>query len=121
MPGIQPPHEAHSSPPRLNALAAAAAEMMWAVALATTRAAVVSTAHSLALWSQMLLRAPALYPPVGPWSIARGSLLPGPNAGAPPAEAPAQDVTAAAPAEGPAFASYRSSGGHAAAQVTKPH
>jgi hypothetical protein len=119
--GTQPPRDADTSPPRLNTLAAAAAEMVWAVALAATRVAVVSTAHSLALWSQML-RAPALYAPLGPWSIARGPFLPGPKAAAAPAEAPAQDAApAAAPMGGPAFASYRSSGGHAAAQVTKPH
>jgi hypothetical protein len=120
--GTQPSQDAGKSPSHLDTLATAASEMIWAVALATTRAAVASTAHSLALWSHML-RAPALYLPPGPWSIAhrRFGADPQPTAGAPP-DARTQDSTReAAPVEAPAFASYRSSGGHAVSQVTKPN
>jgi hypothetical protein len=103
----------HDGPtPRYN-LAAATTEMMWACALATTRAAVASTARGLALWSHML-RAP-----VGPpWTF-----LAGPTARAghvsPADAAPGAptDTCANTPGEPSAFASYRSAGGHAAAQV----
>ena len=100
-------------------LAAATTEMMWACALATTRAAVASTARGLALWTEVL-RSPIAGPPF--WSIPLVPLPSGPHA---PTEAGQHGASvrdaadaAAAPVETPAFASYRSSGGHAAAQVT---
>jgi hypothetical protein len=120
--GTQPRHDADKSPPHLDIFAAAATEIMWAVALATTRAAAASTAHSLALWAH-ILRAPALCLPPGPWSTAHGPFgtNPQPTTGA-PTDVPARNsAPEAAPAEAPAFASYRSSGGHATAQVTRPH
>jgi hypothetical protein len=93
--------------------------MMWACALATTRAAVASTARGLALWTEML-RPPTVGPPF--WSIPLVPLPSGPHASteAGQHDASAHDAAdaAAAPVEAPAFASYRSSGGHAAAQVT---
>jgi hypothetical protein len=120
--GTQLPNDAGKSPPELDSLALAATEMMWAVALATARAAVASTAHSLALWSHVL-QASALRLSPAPWPIAHGPFGGGPSASAGAREeALAQDAAPeAAPAEGSAFASYRSSGGHAAAQVAKPH
>jgi hypothetical protein len=104
-----------------NNPAAAATSMMWAVALATARTAVASTSRSLELWSR-ILRGPAgplhsagVARPAtpDPKTIADGSVPLGPSAQGAPAEA--------APGEAPAFASYRSSGGHAAAQISKPH
>jgi hypothetical protein len=110
--------------------------MMWAVALATTRASFASTAHGLALWSRML-RAP-----IGPWALVTGSLIAGSFAGdqaialaasavsgnptAASSPSAAEMAQAAAPADAPAeeaaaFASYRSSGGHASAQVITHH
>jgi hypothetical protein len=100
-------------------LAAATTDMMWACALATTRTAVASTARGLALWTEML-RAPIVGPPF--WRFPLVPLLSGPHASAEAgqhgASAPDAANAAAAPGEAPAFASYRSSGGHAAAQVT---
>jgi len=147
--GPQPPRSAEESsyahPDAARSVAAATTEMMWAVALATTRASFASTAHGLALWSRML------HAPIGPWSLVTSSLvtsplIAGPFAGNPaialaasaiaasassgsPAAAsgPSTETTqAAAPADAPAeeaaaFASYRSSGGHASAQVITHH
>jgi hypothetical protein len=91
--------------------------MMWACAIATTRAAVASTARGLALWTEML-RAPI-------WRIPLLPLLSGPHASTDAGQhgASARDAANAATASGeaPAFASYRSSSGHAAAQVTVSH
>jgi hypothetical protein len=104
---------------KLDNIAAATAEMMWAVALATTRVAVASAAQNLAIWSRML-RAPA-----DPWLLRTRTLESHENvpadaaAAAPQSQAP--ESADAAPGESQAFASYRSSGGHASAQVTKPH
>jgi hypothetical protein len=119
--GTQLPYDADKSPPDLDSLAAAATEITWAVALATTRAAAVSTAHSLALWSH-LLRASGLWLLPAPWPLAHGFFGPGSrvSAGAPDEAAASGAAPEVVPAEGPAFASYRSSGGHAAAQVAKP-
>jgi hypothetical protein len=103
-------------------LAAATTEMMWACAIATTRAAVASTARGLALWTEML-RAPIVAPPF--WRIPLLPLLSGPHASTDAGQhgASARDAANAATASGeaPAFASYRSSSGHAAAQVTVSH
>ena len=69
-----------------------------------------------------VLRASALWLLPAPWPHAHGVFGPGSrvSAGARD-EAPASDAAPeVVPAEGPAFASYRSSGGHAAAQVAKP-
>lgn len=121
--GTQPPHDATSSPPHLD-LAEAASRIMWTMALATTRAAVATTAHNLALWSLMLrvppLQMPVDTPPIAPGATSEDTGAPAPASA--PAETTAPDNSAplAAPAEGSTFASYRSSGGHAAAQVTKP-
>jgi hypothetical protein len=96
--------------------------MMWVCALATTRAAVASTARGLALWAEML-RAPITGPPL--WRMLLLPLLSGLRASAEAGRhgASARDAAdaAAAPGEAQAFASYRSSGGHAAAQVTVSH
>jgi hypothetical protein len=121
----------HAPRPRPKTIAAATTEMMWAVALAATRASVASTAHGLALWSRVLRS------PITPWSMVASPLAGGSD---PPIDAPviSADSTAAArtsaqatagttaPANAPgedaaAFASYRSSGGHAAAQVITHH
>jgi hypothetical protein len=125
MPGIQPPQSA-GEPPRTpphtsKSIAAATTEMMWAVALATTRASVASTARGLALWSRML-RAP-----IGPWSlVADSSAVSAGGAAASGVSGPDTAAGGAEPAgipveEAAAFASYRSSGGHAAAQVVTHH
>jgi hypothetical protein len=95
--------------------------MMWACALATTRVAVASTARGIALWTEML-RAPIIGPPS--WRILVVPLLSGPRASTEAGQhgASARDTAdAAASGDAPAFASYRSSGGHAAAQVTVSH
>ncbi len=96
-------------------LAAATTELMWACALATARVTVASTARGLELWSHML-RAPAGHTlqeiaipsrsgPLAPTEPSAGALR-------------AQDAAAAAASAAPiVFASYRSAGGHAAAQV----
>jgi hypothetical protein len=97
-------------------------EMMWAVALATTRASVASTARGLALWSRML------HAPIGSW-LPIASPIVGPSGsdgnaagGAASQETTGNPVLGGTPSEGPAtFASYRSSGGHAAAQVITHH
>jgi|SRR5262245_28448009 len=119
------PRDADKPSYKLDNPAAVATAMMWVVALATARVAVASTARGLELWTH-LLHAPTGSPvwPVsarllaastaqGPSSNADGTVSPGPSAQGTPA--------GAAPEEAPAFASYRSSSGHAAAQVNKPH
>jgi hypothetical protein len=114
------PRRDDAEPPYI--LAAATTEMMWACALATTRAAVASTARGLALWAEML-RSPIVGPPF--WRIPVVPILSDARASAEAAQhgASARDAanTGAAPGEALAFASYRSSGGHAAAQVTVSH
>jgi hypothetical protein len=120
----------HARLPRPQSVAAATTEMMWAVALATMRASILSTAHGLAVWSRMLNA------PIAPWfsiasSLARQSgcsldaSLISASSGAP--ATPAQEAPVGAAStdahrdEVAAFASYRSSGGHAAAQVISHH
>jgi hypothetical protein len=88
-------HAAHT-------LAAATTEIMWACAFAMARMAVASTAHSLELWSHML------YPPTG---------RPDQPAPLPASETAGKRQPSGAPAGAIPFARYRSSGGHAAAQV----
>jgi hypothetical protein len=97
-------------------LAAATTRMMWACAFATARVTVASTARNLELWSRML-RAPS-------GRAGRGTAVPSASGGdAPPPSAVAaavpegQTSAATSPADRTPFASYRSSGGHAAAQV----
>jgi hypothetical protein len=87
-------------------LAAATTEIMWACAFATARVSIASTARSLELWSQLLGT---------PMGIADHAAMP-PSPGAPAAESMPFTV----PAGAIPFASYRSSSGHAAAQVTLP-
>jgi hypothetical protein len=133
--GPKPPRDAElfpcALPPHNKSVAVATAELLWAVALATTRASIVSTAHGLALWARML-RAPAATLPLiasAPASQPVGSRDASsiPLSGAATSAAPAQKAfSGAAPEDAPgeeaaAFASYRSPGGHAAAQVITEH
>ncbi len=123
----KPPHTSRSGS---RSVAVVTTEMMWAVALATTRASIASTARGLSLWSQML-RAP-----IAPWpllasrfacssdSALEASVAVPTGTGATAAsDAPGHEATDNAMPADPAdeqaaaFASYRSSGGHAAAQV----
>lgn len=78
-------------------LAEATAEMMRACAFATARAASTSMFQGMSFWSRMLNS---------------------PAASSGPADAQAQEPPASVePSADTAFASYRSSGGHAVAQV----
>lgn len=80
-------------------LAEATAEMMRACAFATARAASTSMFQGMSFWSRMLNS---------------------PAASSGPADAQAQEPsppTSVEPSADTAFASYRSSGGHAVAQV----
>src|SRR5262245_27024174 len=122
--GPHPPQRQGSCPHNFHnygeTIAAATTQMMWTVALATTRASFASTAHGLALWSRML-RAP-----IHAWSLLARPLAQGAATAshASTQEAAAADTAAAAtdsPGEAAAFASYRSSGGHAAVQVITHH
>jgi hypothetical protein len=132
--GPQPPRNAVASPhallPQRKSVAVATTEMMWAVALATTQASIASTAHGLALWTRML-RAPMAPLSLITSSLARqsggsrdASLFSAGGAtaaGARAQEAGSEAATTDAPREeASAFASYRSSGGHAAAQIATP-
>ena len=88
-------------------LAEATAEMMRACALATARAASTSMLQSMSFWPRMLYASaahPAFAFPSGAPALAN---------------APVNATSPQVPAEPPAdtFASYRSSGGHAVAQV----
>jgi hypothetical protein len=83
-------------------LAAATSEIVWACAFATARVSIASTARGLELWSQLL----------GP-PIALADQAAAPPSSDTPAAA---GLPSTAPADIP-FASYRSSSGHAAAQV----
>lgn len=91
-------------------LAEATADMMRACAVATARAATSSMFQSLSFWSRMLGPVPAF--PASPWPAAWSytGMLPTPQQNASPDQSPE-------PASQSAFASYRSAGGHAAAQV----
>lgn len=117
MPGTKPSQDTASPPCHPHNLAAATTEMMWACALATARTAFASTTRGLAFWSQMLRT------PVAPqfWRIAVAPWAEGTSVAVTPSDGspPAQGVTAAEapPGDAQAFARYRSSGGHASAQV----
>ena len=78
-------------------LAEATAEMMRACAFATARAASTSMFQGMSFWSRMMLHSPAAIS--GP----AAQIQEPPTSAEPPADSP--------------FASYRSSGGHAMAQV----
>jgi hypothetical protein len=94
-------------------LAAVTTRLMWACALATARVTVASTTRSLELWSHMLCTPSGRGTAAAPASS--GDASP-PSAIAAPV--PKDETSAAAaPADRTPFASYRSSGGHAAAQV----
>lgn len=80
-------------------LAEATAEMMRACAFATARAASTSMFQGMSFWSRMMLHSPAA--------------ISGPAA---QIQEPPTQASAEPPADSP-FASYRSSGGHAVAQV----
>jgi hypothetical protein len=101
-----------------HVLATAVKDMMWAVALATTRIAVVTTAQALAFWSRML-RPPALPVPMSLWrpSCAPFSTSSHQPGACDPARAPETALAHPAPGGSPAFASYRTPSGHASAQV----
>jgi hypothetical protein len=88
-------------------LAAATTEIMWACAFATARVSIASTARSLELWSQLLGT---------PMGLATQAAAMPPSSGASATERTPSGATA--PAGAIPFASYRSSSGHAAAQVT---
>jgi hypothetical protein len=106
-PGASPPYS----------LAAATTHMMWACALATARVTVASTARSLELWSH-LLRAPSGLADRGAAAPCASGGTASPEHAASPAAPQGKASAATAPADTTPFASYRSSGGHAAAQVT---
>lgn len=91
-------------------IAGATADMMRACALATARAAGTSMAQGMSFWAQMLQ---ASAPPPAAWAACDGGSLS--KAVNETDEAPPQEP-AETPAESP-FSSYRSSGGHAVAQV----
>jgi len=94
-------------------LAEATASMMRAYAFATARAAGASALQGMCLWSQML-RSTAERPVWLAAALGNGAC-------APTEDAPTQVQAAQSPsATEPPFASYRSSGGHAVAQVVLP-
>lgn len=99
-------------------LADATAEMVRACTLATVRSASMAASLGITLWAQMLM-------PGSPWSAQ--SRLPwealqswaawSPDRFASPKPQPEISAAAATQSADPTYASYRSSGGHAAAQV----
>src|SRR5688572_13207250 len=89
-------------------LAAATTGMMWTCALATARVTVASTARGLELWSHMLRGPAGLDQNAAPPPSAAAAAVPESETSAPGVPAPADPIP---------FASYRSSGGHASAQV----
>ena len=104
-------------------LADAAAEMMRAYTLVATRAATMTASRNISLWALMLAasaRAPwamqsrLAWDPLQGWAAWSRACRQADQAQ--PAEAP-NPTQADAPAPDPAFASYRSAGGHAVAQV----
>jgi hypothetical protein len=114
--GTRLPHNDASAP---RDLAAATREMMWACTLAAARATVASMSRGLAFWSDMLRS------PLGPWMwpFAESFALAAVHTATARQERPAAETGASdrAGADAPAFASYRSASGHAAAQVTQQH
>ena len=95
-------------------LAEATAGMMRACALATARAASAPVFQGMSFWSWMLRTSaahPAPFSPVEGWMALGRACTPTPNAQTEQAQPQAEPPT------DPAFSSYRSSGGHAVAQV----
>jgi hypothetical protein len=104
-------------------LADATADMMRACALLAARTASLSASGSLSLWAQMMAASagsPWTMQSLPAWSPVQGWTAWNRACVAPmkpeQAEAAAEPVTAPV-APDPAFASYRSAGGHAVAQV----
>jgi len=104
-------------------LADATANMMRACALLAARTASLSASGSFSLWAQMMaasagspwsMQSRIAWSPVQGWAAWKQACLS--PTGLQPAEAePESPASPAAP--DPAFASYRSAGGHAVAQV----
>lgn len=96
-------------------LAEAIADMMRACALATARAASTPMFQGMSFWSWMLRSSTARPAPVFPaiegWMALSHACTPTPDVQTEHPQTPAQPPT------DPAFSSYRSSGGHAVAQV----
>lgn len=98
---------------RHSTIAESTADMMRACALATARAAGTSMVLGMAFWTQML-QASAAAPPPAAWATCTGGGL------SKAVDDTDDKVPPQGPAEAPAdspFSSYRSSGGHAVAQV----
>jgi hypothetical protein len=102
-------------------LADATADMMRAYALATTRAASLSASRGIWLWAQMLavsarspwaMQSRLNWDPLQGWAAWSRAWLP-------PSQVQAKEAPPQAPVvpRAPDFSSYRSSGGHAVAQV----
>jgi hypothetical protein len=100
-------------------LADATAEMLRACVLLTARTASLSASRSLSLWTQMLaasarspwsMQSRLAWAPLQGWAAWSRACLP-------QAEEATPACTAEPPSPDPAFASYRSAGGHAVAQV----
>jgi hypothetical protein len=95
-------------------LADATADMMRACSLAAARSASVAASLGFSIWVQMLL--PAASPWALQWDESRRWAVWRQTVSQPVAAQDVQRNAEAAPAEAP-YASYRSSGGHASAQV----
>jgi len=93
-------------------LAETTTEMMRACAFATARAASTFMFQGMSFWSRMIHSAAASSAPAFPATWSRACI---PQADAQVEETPPQ--ASAEPPADTAFASYRSSGGHAVAQV----
>lgn len=119
--GSKPPHNTDQPVRDPCNFAAAATEMMWAVSLASAQTAVASTARSIELWLQMLWAVPSAWPLFAspPGHGQSNSATPGASEAA--ASANQEHPTGVTSGEAPTFASYRSSSGHAAAQVSRQH
>jgi hypothetical protein len=96
-------------------LAEATVDMMRACALATTRAASAPVFQGMSFWSWMLRTSTArpapVFPPIEGWAAWSRVGMPAPSAQAEQTPAPAESSA------DPAVSSYRSSSGHAVAQV----
>jgi hypothetical protein len=93
--------------------AAAAADLFWTYAFTTARIADLFAARGAALWRRMLSPPRARrVPPMPPATSPRHESWPAANA-----EPSIQPTARAEPPAPPVFASYRSEGGHATAQV----
>jgi hypothetical protein len=97
-------------------LAEATADMMRACALAAARAASAPMFQGMSFWSWMVRTSTArpapVFPPIEGWRALSRVGMPVPNAQTEQTPAPAESSADAA------FSSYRSSSGHAVAQVT---